>query len=729
MVLLLLLANILYISGTYNPNPINVRANISSNVQFGTHQDGLYTIDPNDGFTTQALGHEAANDLLHGHMPWWNYNEQVGAPLAGDMQPAALFMPFIFILELSNGVLFLHIILELIAGLATYFLLKKLGLRELPSIVGGSVFALNGTFAWLGNAIFNPIAFLPLLILGIEYSYSSTVNNKKRGWILIALSIAYSLYAGFPEVAYINGLFAMTWAVVRGVQLRGYQRSYFIRKIILGALAGLLLATPIIIAFLDYYPYANVGLHGGGATAIGLPIIGLPALLFPYIYGPIFQYSDSVGLLSQWWGSVGGYLTICLLFVAIIGFVKAFKSKYQLLAIILALWILIALGRTYNLSVISPLVNFFPGISLTAFYRYASSSIDLAAVILAAMGINSLLYEKVIRRKTILIIAGTLTAVTLCLVTIAFHEQSLIVGTASHDLWLWISVAWGLISVWAIYLGAFRFKKYAKFIIPAVILVDSLGMFMLPEFSAPRQAQLDLAPVTYLQKHLGNYRFFSLGPIQPNYGSYYNIASINTNNLPISKSWTSYITQNLDSNVNPVIFTGTTFNSPSGLSPSEALLANLSSYENVAVKYVITAPNVISALTAQQAKMQLVFKDNYSQIFKLPNPKPYFQTELANCSVYSTNRSTVETQCNKPSTLIRRELFLPGWQATINNRAVKVEPQGHIFQKITLPKGSARITFSYLPPHMLLAGVAFVVGVGIVVIGYLPKTKTFFRKD
>ena len=38
-------------------------------------------IDPNVGFVTEADGHLAALDLLHGHLPWWNYFEGLGQPL------------------------------------------------------------------------------------------------------------------------------------------------------------------------------------------------------------------------------------------------------------------------------------------------------------------------------------------------------------------------------------------------------------------------------------------------------------------------------------------------------------------------------------------------------------------------------------------------------------------------------------------------------------------------
>ena len=66
---------------------------------------GLPYIDGNAGFTMQALGHLAALDWLHGHVPWWNPYEGVGAPLAGEMQSGAFF-PLTMLLALHQGVLF-----------------------------------------------------------------------------------------------------------------------------------------------------------------------------------------------------------------------------------------------------------------------------------------------------------------------------------------------------------------------------------------------------------------------------------------------------------------------------------------------------------------------------------------------------------------------------------------------------------------------------------------------
>src|SRR5664279_3933339 len=90
---------------------------------------GLPYIDPNAGYTTQALGHLAALDWLHEHVPWWDPFEGIGAPLAGEMQSGAFF-PLTILLALHQGLLLLQLMLEAATGWSTYFLIRRLGVGK-----------------------------------------------------------------------------------------------------------------------------------------------------------------------------------------------------------------------------------------------------------------------------------------------------------------------------------------------------------------------------------------------------------------------------------------------------------------------------------------------------------------------------------------------------------------------------------------------------------------------
>jgi len=209
---------------------------------------GIPYIDPNVGFTTQALGHLAAQDWLTGIIPWWDPYSGIGLPLAGEMQPNAFFLPFVFLLLLHNGVLWLKVAMQVMAGLATFLLLRELKLGRLAALTGGALYALNGTFAWLPGpvAVINTIPFLPLLLYGIEVARK---EDGRIGILWIGLAIAGSLLAGFPEAAYINGLLALTWALYRFFGER--RRWRFAGRVMYGGLLGLLLAAPLLVACFD----------------------------------------------------------------------------------------------------------------------------------------------------------------------------------------------------------------------------------------------------------------------------------------------------------------------------------------------------------------------------------------------------------------------------------------------------------------------------------------------
>ena len=116
--------------------------------------------------TSQALGTRAALDVAAGRWPLWNHYEGLGAPLLGEMQSAALFLPT-WLMILPQGQTLEHILLQFLAGAGTFLFLRRFRLGRRASLAGALAFEVNGVFAWLRNAIFNPVAFLPWVFLGL----------------------------------------------------------------------------------------------------------------------------------------------------------------------------------------------------------------------------------------------------------------------------------------------------------------------------------------------------------------------------------------------------------------------------------------------------------------------------------------------------------------------------------------------------------------------------------
>ena len=398
-----IVANAAYLTGFSTINPIAWTASISHVVCRSACSRPM--IDPNVGFITQAEGHLAAMDLLHLHLPWWNYFEGLGQPLVGEMQSAALF-PLVVVFALPNGLLWFHMILEVIAGVSTFFLLRRLSAPQWFATAGAVLFALNGTYAWLGNAVLNPVAFLPMLILGIEMIYDAERGGSRKGWYVAAFAVAFSMYAGFPEVAYFDGLFAGGWAIVRFFDVPREFRLLAAKRVALAGVVGVAMALPVLVPFYDFMKVANVGSHTAGVAGVSrLTVHALPMFFDPYLYGTIFANPAATGL----WGAVGGYFTASVGALALLGL---FGSRLRPLRIYLGAYSLVALMGMFDFLHFRGLWNLIPLVKTATFARYAMPSCELAFITLAVLGVVDLVTSERSRRLLSLTCLFTLIVLT-----------------------------------------------------------------------------------------------------------------------------------------------------------------------------------------------------------------------------------------------------------------------------------------------------------------------------
>ncbi len=100
--------------------------------------------------------------------------------------------------------------------------------------------------------------------------------------------------------------------------------------------------------------------------------------------------------------------------------------------------------------------------------------------------------------------------------------------------------------------------------------------------------------------------------------------------------------------------------------------------------------------------MSLVFKDDTAAIYRLSNTVPYASSPDAGCKVEIISRQALHSSCSAQGSVIRREMYFPGWSATVNGTAAEVSRSG-LFQSIAVPEGDADIIFSYAPPHVRFA--------------------------
>jgi hypothetical protein len=695
--------NLLYLSHFSDPNPLNLYSGLAAITHPGVIP-GLPSADPNSGITAQALGHLAMSDWLHGHVPWWNQFEGLGAPLAGEMQAAALFPPTILLI-FSNGQIYFHLLLEMVAGCSTYLLLSQLKVGRAVAVGGACAFALCGTFAWFSHAPANPIAFLPVILLGVEYASAERGGLDRRAWMTIALGLALSLYAGFPEVAYIDGVLASLWAVARVLELPAHRRMRAGLVVGTGVGVGVLLAAPILMAFVDYLPAANTGGHQGLFGTVSLPAQSTPQLFLPYVFGPIdaFSAADRTGELGAIWGSVGGFLTASLLMLGTLGLVG---RRHRILRGTLALWLLLALGRTFGFPPFRFIINLLPGMKDVAFYRYSAPTWSMALIVLAAFGLDDLLHQRLSRTWvaaaagfSVLVVAGSAAEARGILDQIA--------SAAHRTTWAVGSVVWAL-TVVVVITGAALFLRgrWRGRTIVAVVVLDALAMFVVPQLSAPRSVAIYPAPATYLADHLGTSRFFTLGPIAANYGSYFGVAELNSNDLPEPTHYDAYLSDRL----------GLTPGSGPALPVAAAdFVSHLKAFEASGVKFVLTPSGYVLPPVPGGTQLKEVFSGPSADIYQLPAPGGLYAVHKGSCRVITQGVSSVSLDCTSAQSLTRRELFMPGWTASVNGVPVRVTASG-VFQQVHVGQGRSVVSFSFTPPHMGLALLGFLLG--LVLLGW-----------
>ena len=660
--------------------------------------------DPNSGFTTQALGRLAALSWLRGVVPWWNSYSGVGMPLAGEYQPAAFF-PLTLLVMLPGGMIWWHLALQITAGWGGYALLRQLGVTRLAALAGGLLFAQNGALAWFSHAPPAPASFLPWVLLGVERAAVQATLAQPRGWRLLGLSMGLMLLAGFPETAYICGLFALAFAIVRWSQCPAAARLGMVVRVGLGGCVGLALAAPQILAFFEFLPLAYLGGHDGafGRAAL-VPEAAIPSLLAPYAFGPIFAYGAEWPTLNSVWGNVGGYVDLLMLAVAAFGF----ASRRDRLGWLLVGWIALAVDKTFGVAPIAELWNLIPGLGQIAFYRYSQPSWELAVILLAARGVDALSRREFPRRGAL--VAAGAVALLGAGWGVAYGARLWPNLAPSDDLrgWALGSATWALLSSVVALVLLIRGRARA---VVGLLAFDATLMFALPTLSTRRHGEIDVAAIQFLQQNLGLQRFYTLGPFAPNYGAYFGVASINHNYLPVPRRWTDWVAAHLDRAIDPVNFVGNYHPDPSQPSPADELRRNLAAYEEVGVKYVIAPagqnpfaanpPAVAPAQTTGSPRQ--VYADAIIAIYELPAPEPYFEALDGSCRLEPGSRRRVLADCATAATLVRRELFYPGWRAWIGDRPAAVEAYGDLFESVQLPPGRNLVTFRYAPPGVVWA--------------------------
>ncbi len=700
LVLLPFIAHLPELVGLVSTNPIYFVSDLVLHRNAGL-LPGKPFIDDNAGQSMLALGRLAADQWLHFQVPWWNHYTGIGLPLASEMQPAAFFLPFNLLLHFHAGVLLIKLAMQVLTGLATWLFLRKIGLLGWAALLASILFQFNGTFAWYADAPILPIAFLPLLLLGLERCRL----REPGGEALVAISIAYSLTAGFPETAFLDGLLALVWAAARALDMTRADTLAFAWRTAAGGLIGLALAAPVLIPFLQDLQLSSLGMHDASA-AMSLDADHLAGLFFPYLYGTIFADLD-----FRYWVKLGGFIGTAALFLGILSLFQAgaLPRPERRMRMALALWAGLGTCVLFHVPGITLLVRLLPGLGTTQLCRYTMVSISFATCVLAGMALDD--YQ---RRR-----GGLAVRVPLTLLG-AFLATALLIGFdhAVHDIrglpggtwFVALSLLWGAGSLVSL---AFLLRAPAcaarKAGIAGVLTAEALLLFVPAILSGTNRPGLNEAPLDYLRAHQGFARTMSGDrSLFPNAGALYRLGSVQYEYTPVPEIWSRYAVQALDPGALPTSLPGP---DDTAWSLLLAVSEHRAALEGIGVRFVVapTATQMFHLMIDADHPVR-VFSDGGIDIFELPAARPYASAQGASCTLTLADRDHLHAECDGPAKLIRRELFFPGWGTRVNGRRTPVTLDGALFQSVPLPQGGSDIVFRYLPMHIRAIALLFIAG-------------------
>jgi hypothetical protein len=299
------------------------------------------------GYAYRTWGAEQWRAL--GHVPLWNPNLFGGLPFVGAghgdiFYPTSflrLILPFATVMNLG---FVLHYV---VAGIATYALLRRLQVSWTGSVIGGLAYQLSGlllSYPLPGHdgKLFASTA-LPLACLGLVLALR---ERRLVGYPILAVSVALALL-GHVQMAYYlllaTGIFALY--LTFGEPVPGTLTARALR--LSGALAAVVLGFGLsmiqIWPFLAYVPFGPRAEGYGGFEAAA-------SYAIPWNHVPEFFLGDFVGDRSGYWGANplkyhSEYLGLPVIALAVLGAVDRERRRLAWwLGGIGLLFLLVALG-------------------------------------------------------------------------------------------------------------------------------------------------------------------------------------------------------------------------------------------------------------------------------------------------------------------------------------------------------------------------------------------------
>lgn len=229
--------------------------------------------------------------LKNAELPLWNPYVFSGNIHLATYQ-SAVFYPlnaFYFFLPMIDAWSILVLVQPILAGFFTYLFLRSIKLGDKASFFGSIVFAFSGWIvAWSEESLVieHSALWLPLVLYGVQ---NLSLNNYKKGFLVIVLGLTCSILAGFLQMTLYIGFFSLAFLVFNHSKAKNKTALFYF--LYSGLVSVGISAIHLFPAFISYF-YSPRG------------VVATPFIFDTYLMKPWHLITF---IAPDFWGSPGSY--------------------------------------------------------------------------------------------------------------------------------------------------------------------------------------------------------------------------------------------------------------------------------------------------------------------------------------------------------------------------------------------------------------------------------------
>lgn len=326
-------------------------------------------------------------NLGRGILPLWNPHQACGYSLIGMLE-IGIFYPLTLIVYLLPNIISIDILILsrlFLAGLFTFWFMRRLGFKNAPALCSAIIFMLSGPMVLLQYWTANVDLLLPLLLLALD---RLIIREASRNSIAtLAIVVGLTIFAGHPEHVFLVNALGFVFFIFRvfSSHVKINHKKLFLSYT--GAyLLGAGLAAIVLFPFLRNFSgeFWNGHPAGTGLLMEEQPDRAL-SLALPHFFQKESLTFDFT--FAGWWG---GYLGTLPLALAALSF---FNKQKRGLNYFFGILLILIIGKEYGL----PFINWLGYLPIFDTCRYAIHTPPFAAftvAVLSGMGLRYILNAK-----------------------------------------------------------------------------------------------------------------------------------------------------------------------------------------------------------------------------------------------------------------------------------------------------------------------------------------------